>query len=116
MLDAVREARGYVQGRARVDLDRVNSSLRTVVNCIEIVGEAASHVSAETRTLASGMPWSQVTGTRNRLVHAWFDISRDVVWTTVPHDLAILKRQLSTIRDTDPPGAYPPVQWVPLAR
>jgi uncharacterized protein with HEPN domain len=105
MLDALREARGYVQGKARIDLDRDTMLLRAVVNCIGIVGEAASHISEETRTRASGIPWAQVTGMRNRLVHAYFDISRDVVWTTVTHDLAVLERQLSTILDAENHGA-----------
>lgn len=52
MLDAVREARGYVRGKSREDLDRNTMLFRALVNCIEIVGEAAANVSGETRTRA----------------------------------------------------------------
>ena len=45
MLDATREALGYVRDRSRVDLDRETMLLRALVNCIGIVGEAAAHVS-----------------------------------------------------------------------
>ena len=104
MLDAAREARGYVQGKLREDLDRDTMLFRALVNCIEIVGEAASHVSGETRARAPGIPWGQITGMRNRLIHAYFDINRDVVWATVTHDLALLEPQLVAALDAKSAG------------
>ena len=94
MLDAAREARGYAQGKSREDLDRDTMLFRALVNCIEIVGEAAARVSRETQAGASGIPWEQAIAMRNRLIHVYFDIDRDVVWATVTHDLAILEPQL----------------------
>ncbi len=97
MLDATREARGYLQGRSREDLDRDTMLFRALVNCIGIIGEAASHVSAEARDSIPGIPWARIIGMRNRLIHAYFDISRTVVWSTVTHDLAALEPQLVAV-------------------
>jgi len=44
MLDAAREAMGYVRGKTREDLDRDSMLFRALVNCIEVVGEAAAQV------------------------------------------------------------------------
>jgi len=101
MLDATREARGFVLDRTRADLDRDRMLFRALVNCIEIVGEAASRVSDETRSRLPAIPWPQITGMRNRLIHAYFDISADVVWSTVTHDLALLEPHLMTALKTE---------------
>jgi uncharacterized protein with HEPN domain len=100
MLDATREARGYVQDRSREELDNNTMLLRALVNCIEVVGEAATHVGAETRALAAAIPWLQIIGMRNRLIHAYFDINRDVIWATVTRDLAALEPQVAAVLDS----------------
>lgn len=57
--------------------------LFAVTRAIEIVGEAASKISDETRSAHGGIPWKAIVGMRNRLVHAYFDINADVLWQTV---------------------------------
>lgn len=58
-----------------------------LVRAAEIVGEAASKVSADARAEMPGVPWASVTAMRNRLVHAYFDINVDILWATVTEDL-----------------------------
>ncbi|MFP4579822.1 MAG: DUF86 domain-containing protein [Candidatus Sumerlaeia bacterium] len=101
MQDAIREAPGYVQNRSCADLDRETMLLRALVNCIGIVGEAAAHVSEKSRGQMVEIPWQAIVGMRNRLIHGYFDINKDVVWTTVTHDFANLERQISTVLDND---------------
>jgi uncharacterized protein with HEPN domain len=79
--------------------------LRALVNCIGIVGEAAAHVSEETRDRMSDVPWRAIVGMRNRLTHGYFDINKDVVWATVTHDLAKLEPRLSAVLDAKFEGA-----------
>lgn len=89
MLDAAREAVAFAQGRTRGDLDydRQLALALALVKDVEIVGEAATQVTEPARQQLSEMPWAQIVGMRNRLVHAYFDINLDIVWTTVPGDL-----------------------------
>lgn len=87
MLDAADEARGFLEGRSRADLDRDSMLLRALVNCLEVVGEAASQVTEETRCRIADIPWRAIVGMRNRLVHAYFDIDKDMVWATVTTNL-----------------------------
>lgn len=53
-----------------------------VVRAIEVLGEAASRVSTETRGATRAIPWAAIVGMRNRLSHAYFDIDYDIVWRT----------------------------------
>ena len=54
---------------------------------VEIVGEAAKQVTKETRQEHSDVPWSAAARTLDRLVHHYFDIDLDVLWSTVTEDL-----------------------------
>jgi uncharacterized protein with HEPN domain len=83
MVEAAQYAMEFVSGRNRADLDQDKMLLFAVMRAIEIVGEAASKVSDETRSAHGGIPWRAIIGMRNRLVHAYFDINADVVWQTV---------------------------------
>jgi uncharacterized protein with HEPN domain len=54
-----------------------------LVRAIEIIGEAASKVSQETRDETLQIPWKAITGMRNRLIHAYFDVNLDRLWDTI---------------------------------
>jgi uncharacterized protein with HEPN domain len=59
-----------------------------------VIGEAASRVTAEMRAELHQIPWADVVGMRNRLVHAYFDVDLDQVWRTVRDDLPPLAAEL----------------------
>jgi uncharacterized protein with HEPN domain len=103
MIEAAETACGFLDGRMRDDLDSDRMLLLALVRAIEILGEAASKVSAPTRAEAKDIPWSLIVSMRNRLIHAYFDIDRQVVWKTVteelPRLLAKLRVLLSDARD-----------------
>ncbi len=87
MLEAALEAQAFVQGRARSDLDGDRMLLLAVVKSLEIVGEASSKVSPEAQHAVPSIPWRNIVGMRNRLIHGYFDIDRDIVWRTVIDEL-----------------------------
>lgn len=87
MLDAAEQARAFIRNRRREDLDDDQQLVWALVKAIEIIGEAAYQVSAETRERLPGIPWERITGMRHRLVHAYFDIDLDILWKTVQDGL-----------------------------
>ena len=64
---------------------------------VEIVGEAANRVSEETQQRHQEIPWPQIIGLRNRLVHGYDDINLDILWKIIQHDLPPLIEQLQAI-------------------
>ncbi len=94
MLDAVREAQGFAASRSRSDLDHDRMLLLALVKDIEIVGEAASRVSAAARMEWADIAWQDIVAMRHRLIHGYFDIDLDIVWSTVTDDLSSLAEQL----------------------
>ncbi len=94
--DALDAATSFVQGRRREDLDSDQMLLFALVRAIEIVGEAASRVTERTRAELTDLPWTSIVGMRNRLVHAYFDIDRDILWTTVTESAPSIAKVLKT--------------------
>ena len=97
MLDAAREAVSFARGRVRGDLEGDRLLVLALVKDIEIVGEAAAHVSESGRTQAPGIPWQAIVAMRNRLIHGYYSINLNIVWQTVQQDLPALIAQLERI-------------------
>ncbi len=97
MLDAAREASLFIQGKTRESLNTERMLALSLVRLLEIIGEAASRVSKEKQAQVPEIPWRQIIGMRNRLTHAYFDISLDFVWQTVTEDLVPLMAELERI-------------------
>ncbi len=97
MLDAARDALAFAGGHSRSDLDGDRQLVLAVVKCVEIIGEAASQVSARGRSEAAGLPWAEMVAMRHHLVHAYYDVNLDVVWSTIKEDLPPLAEALERI-------------------
>lgn len=95
MIDAAQSALAFAAGRVRADLDSDRMLLMAIVKAVEIVGEAAVRVTAETKAAIPDVPWTSVIGMRHRLTHAYFDVDPAVVWATVQEDLEPLVTRLS---------------------
>jgi uncharacterized protein with HEPN domain len=94
MLDAASDALSFVSGKSRDDLDASRMLALSLVKSIEIIGEAASRVSLDCQSTYAGIPWPEIIGMRNRLIHAYFDINLDIVWRTITEELPPLVAEL----------------------
>lgn len=101
MRDSAAEALAFVEGRTRGDLESDRQLVLALAKSIEIIGEAASNVSEEFIARHPEIPWPQIRGMRNRLIHAYFDVDLDVLWDTVTHDLPPLLATLQRIISSD---------------
>lgn len=75
MLDAASEAVEFAKGKTRADLERDRLLVLGLLKCIEIVGEAAARVSPDVQSRYPRIPWLDIVGMRNRLVHVYFDLT-----------------------------------------
>ena len=97
MLDTARKALRRIEGVAREEYD-ANEDLRIVLaHLIQIIGEAASHVSREFREEHPEIPWQAIVGMRHRIVHDYTMIDEDRVWDTAASDLPELVRLLEPL-------------------
>jgi uncharacterized protein with HEPN domain len=99
MLDAALEIQQYVQSSKREDLNQDRKLVHSLVRLFEIIGEAASQVSEELREDIPEIPWLVIISMRNRLIHAYFSINLDVVWSTSKDDIPLLITELKKLLD-----------------
>jgi uncharacterized protein with HEPN domain len=106
MLQAAMDAREFTSGLTRSDFEHSRVAQYAVAHALQIVGEAAARVSEETRSKATELPWSQIIGMRNRLVHDYGAMDRDILWETVSVDvptlITVLQRVVRPETSDDP--------------
>lgn len=101
MLDYAREAVALIQGRSRSDLDTDRMLNLALVRLAEIVGEAATRVSKTRRKRHPQIPWPQIVGLRNRLIHGYDAVDFDILWQILTTDLPPLIATLEKITQAD---------------
>ena len=94
MLDAAQKARYLLRGRTRDEVERDETLTLALVRLLEIIGEASKNVSSETRQRHSRIPWKEIGGTRDRLIHGYFDVDWDILWHILTADLPPLILEL----------------------
>lgn len=97
MLDASQAAVSHLKDKSRNDLDQNRLLLNGVVRELEILGEAASQVTPSTREQFPQLPWREMIGLRNRLIHAYFDVNNQAIWLVIKESLPPLIIQLDEI-------------------
>jgi uncharacterized protein with HEPN domain len=90
MREAVASALEMADGRQRQDLTDNMMLAMALARCLEILEEAASKVTSEVRVRFSAISFAKMVSMRNHLIHAYFDVDLDIVWTTVADDLPSL--------------------------
>ncbi len=97
MLDHARETLELMRGRSRADLDGDRSLQLQVERLLEIVGEAAARIPRGDQAEHPDIPWPDIVGLRNRLIHEYDTVDYDVVWEIVTLDLPALVTRLEEI-------------------
>ncbi len=97
MRDAAEKARRYAAGRTRADIEDDEILGSALVREVVVIGEAANHVSEETRTLAPDIDWGDIVGMRNSLVHAYWKVDYDVLWDVITYKLPPLITELNRL-------------------
>ncbi len=90
-----RIGRDAQRGRAAFDQDELIQTW--IVHHLQIIGEASRGLSQDFRQEHPEVPWAAIIGMRNILVHRYFGIDKEAVWSVVQGDLPELKQKLAPI-------------------
>ena len=97
MSDACQKAMSFAAGKSREDLEDDELLALALVRLLEIIGEAAGSISEEFRGRYPEIKWRALAGTRDRLIHGYFDVDLDIIWRIVTDDLPPLAENLAKI-------------------
>ncbi len=95
--DAAERIRGYVQGLDESDFKKNELVQDAVIRQIEIMGEATKRLSAKAKDLQPDIPWRDIAGMRDKLIHDYFGVDIERVWLTVTDDLPELASKISAL-------------------
>lgn len=97
ILDAIAEIQGFTNGLEFTTFRDDLKTIRAVEMNFIVIGEAAAAIPDEVQEQYPAIPWHLMRGMRNRLVHAYFMVDRQIMWETVQHDLPPLVNQLEQL-------------------
>jgi len=97
ILSHAREAVEIKKGKTRADLDSDRVLNLALTRLIEIIGEAANRVSEDIKAKYPELPWLQMIGARNRLIHGYDSVDFDILWAIIEDDLPVLITRIEKI-------------------
>ena len=95
--DAIEQIGEYLEGVSVEQFMHKRILQDGVVRQLEIMGEASRNISNDLCQQYSQVPWGQMIGLRNRVIHAYFDVNLQIVWEIVENDLPLLQQQIELI-------------------
>lgn len=88
----------YTKGYNLAKLKKDEKTADAVARNLEIIGEATKSLPPELKEKYKKIPWKEITGMRNKVVHEYFGIDQEILWVTIQKDIPALKKEISKIR------------------
>ena len=96
---AAKEAVSFIKGISENQFQKDSLRKSAVIRQLEIIGEAANRISEEFKEKHSQIPWAEMMGMRNRLIHGYDDIDLTIVWRVVYKELPLLINGIKSLLD-----------------
>ena len=97
ILDSIAKIEVYLQGVDEAIFNQNTLIQDAVIRQIEVIGEATRRLSSELRDKHRHVPWQDIAGMRDKLIHDYFGVDIDKVWLTAQDDLPVLKSSVGKI-------------------
>ena len=91
ILNSINRIIDYISGKDREAFEADQLTQDAVVRQLEVIGEATKRVSKELRSRNPDIPWTDMAGMRDVLIHDYIDVDLGVVWKTISEDIPNLK-------------------------
>jgi uncharacterized protein with HEPN domain len=97
ILDSIDRILEYTDGMSHKEFKESNMAQDAVIRNFEIIGEATKNISSELRNQANHIPWKNMAGMRDKLIHNYMGVDLDAVWHTIDDILPSLRKEISEL-------------------
>ena len=97
IVDSVHAVEEFTRGMTFEDFIGDRKTVYAVIRAFEVMGEAAKKIPQAVRSEYPGVPWKEMAGIRDKLIHEYFGVELEVLWKTVQEDLPRLKTAIKDL-------------------
>lgn len=95
--EMIEDIESFTEGMSYEELEGDKKTLYAVIRCLEVLGEAVKKIPNYIREEYPEIPWHEIAGMRDRLIHEYFGVDRETIWDTIQEDLSPLKETVTKI-------------------
>lgn len=88
--ESIEDIRTFVGDMTIEEFFEDRKTVNAVIRSLEIIGEAAKKISADVRQNYPDVPWKEIAGMRDKLIHEYFGVDLVIIWETIQNDLSSL--------------------------
>ena len=96
-MDSISAIEDYSEGISKDQFTKDKKTQDAIIRRIEIIGEAVKNVSKEFREKNKSIPWEDIAGTRDKLIHHYFGVDLDLTWDIIKKEIPKLKEEIEKI-------------------
>jgi len=97
ILENIKDINVFIGGMSYEDLKSDKKTQYAVIRCLEVIGEASKKIPDSIRTKYPDIPWQEISGIRDKLIHDYFGVDLETVWDTIQEDLFSLKNAVESL-------------------
>jgi uncharacterized protein with HEPN domain len=100
ILESVDDVESFIRGMSFEEFKRDRKTISAVVRSIEVIGEAAKRIPRSLKAKYKGVPWREMAGMRDKLIHEYFGVDVEILWKTAKDDIPPLKRVVQNMLES----------------
>lgn len=97
ILEMIADIRKFTAGLTFGKFKKDKKTVYAVIRCLEVIGEASKQLPLNVKKAYERIPWEDVAGMRNKLIHEYFGADVEIIWHTVQEDLGLLETAVNEI-------------------
>ena len=98
ILESIEKIESYIENMSFENFQNDSKTVDAVVRNLEIIGEASNHLPEDFKERYSQIEWFKMVGLRHRIVHEYFGVDLNIIWTIIQKELTDLKKDIELIQ------------------
>ncbi|MFH1054667.1 MAG: DUF86 domain-containing protein [Candidatus Altiarchaeota archaeon] len=96
--DTIIDLEGFTKDATLTDFLKDTEKQYAVIRAFEVIGEASKNISAEFKKKHPGVPWTKMSAMRDNLIHGYFGVNLELVWSTVKVNIPEIKNRIKALK------------------